>query len=216
MNNIAIYTCITGGYDTPTDNFDHKEGYDYILFSNTPISTKSWKNVVVQFNRTDTPTNVKKQRFVKTHPFEALKDYDIAVWVDANTAIDQRLYNYINANKDNIITFKVHPQRDCIYAEADEVNKRGKETPEACEKVKEFLKNENYPQHNGLYETNIIISHPNDENVKKLLSAWWNNIAKYSHRDQLTLNYTIWKLQLENIITCQKTKDFPPRKHTRQ
>ena len=36
-NKILIYTCITGGYDTPTDNFPKRPGYDYILVSDQYI-----------------------------------------------------------------------------------------------------------------------------------------------------------------------------------
>ena len=66
-NRIVIFTCITGGYDTPSDDFEHVDGFDYIMFSDVPIQTNSWKNFIISFD-TDTLSQVKKQRYIKTHP----------------------------------------------------------------------------------------------------------------------------------------------------
>lgn len=214
-NNVAIYTCITGGYDTPTDGFEHKDGYDYFLFSDAPIKTKSWENILLSFNSADNLSDVKKQRFVKTHPFEILKDYDIAVWIDANTDVSNKLYEYVDKNKDNFITFKIHPRRNCIYDEIKECITAKKETSEMGKIIKDKLKLDEYPEHNGLYETNIIISHPQNAEVKQLFSKWWEEIHKFSHRDQLSLNYVIWKNHLEKLVSAVNTSDFRPKKHSK-
>lgn len=208
----AIFTCITGGYDTPCDDFEHVDGFDYIMFSDVPIQTNSWKNFIISFD-TDTLSQVKKQRYIKTHPHVILKDYDIAVWIDANTSVDDKLYKYIEENKNNAITFKKHPDRDCIYDEIKEVVLRGKEN----KKIGEFLYNryqkEEFPNHYGLYETNIIISHPNSEGVQNLFEKWWGEIYKNSHRDQLSLNYIIWKYNLKEFISETASKHFKPKNH---
>ena len=49
MNKIVIYTCITGDYEIPIDDFNKKDGYDYVLFSDKPINTISWTNIVLNF-----------------------------------------------------------------------------------------------------------------------------------------------------------------------
>ena len=211
-NRIVIFTCITGGYDTPSDDFEHVDGFDYIMFSDVPIQTNSWKNFIISFD-TDTLSQVKKQRYIKTHPHVILKDYDVAVWIDANTSVDDKLYKYIEENKNNAITFKKHPDRDCIYDEIKEVVLRGKEN----KKIGEFLYNryqkEEFPNHYGLYETNIIISHPNSEGVQNLFEKWWGEIYKNSHRDQLSLNYIIWKYNLKEFISETTSKHFKPKIH---
>jgi hypothetical protein len=212
-NSIAIYTCITGGYDIPTDNFEHKDGYNYFLFSDFPIKTNSWRNMLVTFNNASNLSNVKKQRFIKTHPFNVLKDYDIVVWVDANTDFNQKLYDYIENNKNSIITFKQHPNRDCIYDEIKECVLRGKEERKVGDNIRNKLISENYPKHNGLYETNIIISHVKDINVRRLFESWWHEIYHFSHRDQLSLNYIIWKYGFSDIITVSCSNDFKPKPH---
>lgn len=210
---VVIYTCITGGYDIPTDGFERKEGYEYILFSDIPLTTKSWNNVTVSFDIDGELSNVKKQRLIKTHPHNFFKDFDVVVWIDANTSINDKLYKYIEENADNRITFKNHPNRNCIYDEIDECIKVGKEKREVGENIKKRYKSEGYPKHNGLYETNIIISHPRNDSVAKLFDAWWKQVREYSHRDQFSLNYVIWKNHFEDIVTAKTSSDFKPKPH---
>ena len=214
MSKIAIYTCITGGYDTPCDNFGHVDGFDYILFSDTKIKTKSWNNVIVNYN-TKTLSNVKKQRLVKVQPHKFVGKYDIVVWVDANTNINKKLYDYIDKHKNDSITFKKHPERDCIYDEIDIVKKVNKEKSDLCDLLKRRYEEEGLPHKNGLFETNIIISKPNNERVRELFNRWWNEIYKNSHRDQLSLNYVIWKYNLKGVVTVDDTNDFKAMPHKR-
>jgi hypothetical protein len=160
-------------------------------------------------------SDVKRQRMVKTHPNWVLPDYDITVWIDANTDVDQKLYDYIEKNKDNEITFKKHPDRDCIYDELKECVFWGKETVNNGQFLYNKYAGERFPKHFGLYETNIIISHPKVRNVIRLYDAWWKQIHDYSHRDQLSLNYIIWKNGLSKYITVAESKDFPPKFHNK-
>lgn len=39
------------------------------------------------------------------------------------------------------------------------------------------------------------------------MEVWWNEIKNYSHRDQLSLNYAIWKLNL-NFEIYYLSKSF--------
>lgn len=214
-NNIVIYTCVIGGYDIPTDGFPHKEGYDYVLISDIALQTKSWKCFIPQFDNSAKLNDVKKSRCIKTNPFFFFeKDYEISVFIDANTSIDENLYKYIEDNKDYPITFKKHNYRNCIYDEIREVCLRGKEEQNMCSWLFDRYKHEKYPEHNGLFETNIIIAHHNDTTVRKLYEEWWSEIYNYSKRDQLSLNYVIWKNKLTNFVHSAENKKLNPKPHT--
>lgn len=211
---ILIYTGLIGDYDVPYDNFRHKEGYDYVLLSDVPIETKSWENRIVSFGNGENLSPIKKARYLKTHPHELFdKNYDFVVWVDANTFINDKLYKYINKYKDSVITFKEHNDRDCVYDEIMVCAAANKETPIMALKVYDKCARSGYPRKIGLFETNIIISHYTDSRVIELMDNWWNEIFHNSHRDQLSLNYVIWKNHYEDWISSAQTKDFPPRKH---
>jgi hypothetical protein len=209
---IAIFSCMMGGYDIPTDNFEIREGYDYYLFLDKAIHTECWQLMKPMFTNEEL-SPAKKSRFIKTHPFAVLPDYDIVVWVDANTTIDDKLYNYIDQHKDKPITFKQHPYRDCIYEEIKMCCLLGKETQPMCLKLFERYNGEHFPTHYGLYENNVIIYHPHDPIVQEICNAWWNEIENFSHRDQLSLTYVLWKNNLKDFINVGYSKDFNPKKH---
>jgi hypothetical protein len=215
MNEIAIVTCITGGYDEPTDGFDNKDGFDYILLSEVPIPTKSWNNAIVKFGEGTNLSDCKKQRFIKTNIMDILSKYSVVVYIDANTDVNDKLYNYIEKYKDKPLTFKKHPDRDCIYDEIKECIRCGKESLEMGQYVYNFLKKEGYPEHNGLFETNIIVLQPGNERVKELFHNWSNEVLQRSKRDQFSINYVVWKLHMEDLITVSQTMDFKPKFHIR-
>lgn len=213
MNKILIYTCITGGYDTPTDNFLKKPGYDYILISDQYIQTNSWKCLIPKFENMDHLDNTKKQRYIKTHPHELFPEYNVVIWIDANTSINNILYDYIENNLGFSITFKNHPFRHCLYDEIHEVKIIGKDKPEICDKLYDRYKSEGVPEKNGLYETNIIISHPNNPTVQTIFNEWWKEIEQNSKRDQLSLNYILWKYNLTEFPHTAISYNFTPKPH---
>ena len=213
-NKILIYTCITGGYDTPTDNFPKKPGYDYILISDQYIKTHSWKCLIPKFENMDHLDNTKKQRYIKTHPHELFPEYNVVIWIDANTSINNILYDYIENNLGFPITFKNHPFRCCLYDEIHEIKILGKDKPELCDKLHDRYKSEGVPENNGLYETNIIISHPNNPTVQTIFNEWWKEIEHNSKRDQLSLNYILWKYNLTEFPHTAVSYNFEPKPHT--
>ena len=52
---------------------------------------------------------------------------------------------------------------------------------------------ENFPHKLGLVESNVMIRKHNKNESIELMEKWWNEINKYSHRDQLSFNYLLWK-----------------------
>lgn len=214
MNNRLIYTCITGGYDTPTDDFMKKPGYDYILISDQHIETNSWKCIVLSFDGMDNLNSTKKQRYVKTHPHELFKEYDVIVWIDANTSINNALYDYIEKNITYPITFKVHPFRHCIYDEICAVNELKKEDTKICEELYWRYKEEGVPENIGMYETNVIVSHPDDNIVQMIFNEWWKEIEHNSKRDQLSLTYVLWKNRLMRYPHSAVSYQFSPKPHS--
>ena len=89
--------------------------------------------------------------------------------------------------------FFEHPDRNSINSEIDAVIVARKDTKEKALFLRERYKNISYPDNNGLSENNIIIRKHNNKSCIKLMENWWEEIRKYSHRDQLSLSYIIWK-----------------------
>jgi hypothetical protein len=138
-------------------------------------------------------------RYIKILPHLFFKNYELSIYFDAtyiiNGDLNELLLRTLNPSFD--LYFLQHPERNSIFEELSAVINLKKETEESVNKVKTRYIKENFPDNLGLTENCIIIRNHNKKNIIKLMEVWWNEIKNYSHRDQLSLVYAIWKLNLK-------------------
>lgn len=199
MNKFVVYTAIVGNYDEIYQPKVVDDRFDYILFSND-IRQKNvgiWQvRDIPYFNENKT----RIARWVKTHPEELLTGYDASVWMDAALIIKtnyvyERFVELYESNVD--ISSMWHNQRDCVYDEAVEVVTLGLEHENVVMDWLHKLKKEDYPEHNGLFETNVLYRKHTNYKIIEFDNLWWNCIDSYSKRDQLSFNYSLWKRRID-------------------
>jgi hypothetical protein len=54
----------------------------------------------------------------------------------------------------------------------------------------------------------ILVRQNNEQDVKTLNEEWWNIVENYSNRDQLSLNFVLWKYRIKNIVLDQSSLKF--------
>ncbi|MCD7880028.1 MAG: DUF616 domain-containing protein [Candidatus Gastranaerophilales bacterium] len=203
--NKVCYSCITGGYDNVSEHPYINYSWDYILFTDNEklIKKGKCKHWTVKPLEYKESTNVKNNRWHKTHPHLLLQKYDYSLYIDGNISIrNKTIFNKLkNLIKDNVlISIPQHPERDCIYDEA--IACKGflhLDFPEIIDAQMEIYKKDNYPKNNGLFENGIIFRQHNNQKVIDTMETWWNLILNYSKRDQLSFAYSAWKNNLEVI-----------------
>ena len=84
-----------------------------------------------------------------------------------------------------------HPDRDCIYEELFTICSLQWETIETAWKWNRVLRQNKYPEHNGLFETGVTYR-LNSPSVKRVDEDWWKFVENYSKRDQLSFNFALW------------------------
>ena len=57
----------------------------------------------------------------------------------------------------------------------------------------EFYLRQNLPAESGLYELSTIIR-KNTQVVREMEMMWWEQICKFSSRDQISFPYVLWRL----------------------
>lgn len=201
MNNKVIYTSIVGNYDSLLEPKYIMSDWDYVCFSNN-IKKKEgsiWNIKSIPYQHSDSTI---LSRYPKINPHIVLQEYKYSLWIDANieitdSFIEQRLSEII----DQQINFSLipHPYRNCIYKEAKICIEEGKDSRKIIEEQIAFLRNEKYPDNNGLFENGLIFRQHNDPKISSLNKEWWDLFLKYSKRDQLSLTYLLWK----NNIYCE-------------
>lgn len=192
---IALYTVLTGAYDSLKQPNAIDDRFDYFCFSNDiPVENIGvWK--VCKIPGTF-PTKQLESRYPKMHPWEVLADYEYSVYMDANICIEQaQFYDLIleKIKSGAILSGVKHPFRDCAYAEGYTVYTYSLDKIAPIVKEMRFLKKEGFPQHYGMFEANIIFRKHHDEKIKRQCQLWWSMINRYSKRDQLSYSYTLWK-----------------------
>lgn len=190
---VVIYTAITKDYDELKEPAIISNQCDYICFTDDPtLISPTWQIRPLPPSDLDI---VRQCRQVKIMPHFFLPEYEYSIWVDGNVEIigdiDQLIEQYfINGDK-TLYTFK-HPVRDCVYEEAKECIKNGKDNEKIIRKQLALLKSEYYPKHNGLIESNVILRKTHSPDVMQLMEQWWKLVKNYSRRDTLSFNYAAW------------------------
>jgi hypothetical protein len=205
-NKNVVYTCITGEYDSLINPKHITEGFDYICFTdNKTLKSDIW-DIRPLPKETEELTQVKKQRFVKINPHLLLSEYDISIWVDGNVALKGDLNKFVKnvITSDCSVYVPKHPQRNCIYAEANVVVKMGKDKSDITKPQMEKYKKEGFPEKYGLLQSNIILRKHNKLDCIKLMEDWFKELKNGSHRDQLSFNYVSWKNKDVKIIYLDK------------
>ena len=201
---IVVYTCVTGGYDTLRQPVK-TNGVDYVCFTdNTGMTANGWKLRPMP-EGLEGLSKVKQQRMVKVLPHKYLPEYDISIWVDGSVEVKADVKEFLSSiiYSGYSIFIPTHPARSCIYKECDVVKKIKKDTTDLPDKQMKKYREEKYPENNGLVQSNIMVRWHNNEDCIEVMEAWAAEIREFSHRDQLSFNYALWKTK----ATCFKALD---------
>ena len=191
-NRVAIYSAITNGYDSLKLPERLDPDFDYVLFTDSPApDTGIWEIRPIVFFHSDL---TRAARFVKTHPHTLLQEYDVAVWIDSNIMILgdlDPLIRQVMASEAALGAIP-HPSRESVYEEVVSCSNRGKDEISVMEEQIEKYRSEPF-SHSDLIESNFLVFNLRHEKIKDLLDAWWREIDLHSRRDQLSLNYALFR-----------------------
>jgi len=197
-----IYSVLIGGYDDVPKHVVRSDEWEYVLFTDIKTEEKEingWQIMPLEHvvENDDTRTS----RWYKLNSHLLFDNCLCSIYLDCSIIINGS-FIYERANellKDEkvFISATAHPFRDCIYKEAIACLEQGKDAKVAIMKSVIFLKNEGYPQDNGLFEGGLIYRNHQFPGLKKFNEEWWRMLSSLSRRDQLSFNYVLWKQKIE-------------------
>ncbi|MDN3522089.1 rhamnan synthesis F family protein [Halomonas ramblicola] len=196
-NKVVVFTALSGGYEELPRPQHLNPNYDYVAFCDEPMDSHGvWQLRPMEFWH---PDKVRMARRIKTNPHVYLKDYDLAIWIDANVVIENDISQYVNEfiSSSSCVAGIPHPIRNCVYHEAQSVMETKKDVADRVGRQIKKYRKEQYPEYNGLIETNLMMIKIDSPDARKFLDRWWSEICKFSHRDQLSVNYALWKESLD-------------------
>lgn len=194
---VAVYTCITGGYDSliipevVCDNWD----YYYIsdVLPGKSIKPYQYMNVFEVCPKSIHGSTKNMNRYCKTHAASIFQKYDYCIYIDGNVQIVSDLELLIE--RINKYGFSVHSNR--IYDSYTELMitvMSEKTTYEKAKQTVEKMTKAGYPRYYGGVECAEIITDIKNRNTKALMDEWYNTYMEFpTKRDQPALAYTMWK-----------------------
>ena len=194
----VVYSALLGKYDR-IQPFNLQKGFDFILFTDlTNINNNETNWTILPLPKELNHLNLskfKKQRFIKLHPHLFFQNYNLSIYIDTSFQIKRDLNEFllrILTPEYNIYNFE-HPDRNIIFVELSAVVELKKEKEIMSKIIRERYIKENFPDNNGLIEGCLIIRRHNEKECIYLMNKWFEEVEKYSYRDQLSFNYLIWK-----------------------
>jgi Protein of unknown function (DUF616) len=217
----CIYTAIYGGYEELLTQPRQTVDCDFVCFTDDPdLTGEGWNVVYMPGDSSLSPAM--QARYCKILPHEVFtpiasanssqgqsiqfRSYDYTIWIDGNGVIRsesfvEEMIGYLGQSG---IAMFMHPERDCIYEEAEACLKVPKLQGLRLREQVSHYRSEGYPEHNGLFACAVIVRDMCREEPQKIGEALWEEILRWTPRDQLALPYVLWK----NNYTCDVIRHY--------
>ena len=195
---IAVYTCITGNYDKliPPRHVDSR--FDYFCFSDDSKNVVApWIFKPIDLPELDNLNNKDKQRYIKIHANKFFPDYDFTIYMDGKMKIVGDIYDFFSSicGHPNYLSAFTHSERNCIYSEGAACSYFSHDWIGNVAKQMREYSSEGFPMNNGLIDTYVLIR-KNTPETDDLMNAWWSAYFNGVKRDQLSLSFVSWKLDI--------------------
>ena len=198
---IAVVTSICGLNAELKDPDVVFDGVDYISFVDREHRSNVWiQKHALDFSLDENYRGRRNAKIYKVMPQMFLPDYEYWFWVDSTHELIMNPYDVIeNYLKDSEIGLWKHTSRDCLYDEGNIVNSLGYDHNHLVTNQINYYQSVNYPVNNGLFELPALVR-KNTDNIKVLNLRWWEQICKFSSRDQISFPYVLWKTNIKPTI----------------
>lgn len=188
---IVVYTAIFGAYDSLKEPLCTPDGIKYVVYTDDPdLKSDIWEVRYVA----GSGNPALQTRDYKLRPHLYFDEYDMSIWVDGSMQITgdlrEMLKKYLIGSS---ILFFPHMERNCIYDEAAVVLRNHLAAKEKLVKQLTYYSECGFPLEHGLVCGGFMARMHKDKTVINVMNEWWEQVNKYSARDQISLPFVLWK-----------------------
>ena len=185
---MVIYSANFGDKDklkTPLVDSSWNKHLKFVYFTDQDFADPVWDI------RISNPSGDARRiaRWYKLHSHKLFPGEE-TIWVDGNILIvnDPTQFSSIY----NHMMVQEHPYRYDLYEEAEFCGRKKKGEKEDIARQIKFYEEQGHPQLFGLCTSRVLFRKPTNK-VELLNTMWWEEIEKFSSRDQISLPYILWK-----------------------
>lgn len=211
---VAVVTALYGQYDTLKPVLPQSRPFtEWVLVTDRepdPVAAEGWR-VVVEPRSGVSPRRAAKQP--KLRPWE-YTGASASIWLDASLRVTSPWFVAQALEHSAPLAQFPHPERDCLYAEADADRASGLDDPDALGYQAAAYRRAGHPRNWGLWASGVIVrQHTRD--VKRFCKAWSDSVEVWSHRDQVSEPYALrlaglWPESLPGTYTDNEWLSYEP------
>lgn len=186
----TCFTAIFGPYDDLKQPFFKNEHWRYICYTDQDFNPP--KDNVWEIRKVPVMDcgPIKTARWYKIN-FHKHIETEFSLWIDATFCINIDLNRWWRRFKDPFTTVN-HPFDDCIFTDIISCMRGRKGDPGVLARQYAYYEDLGIPKHNGLISSGILMR-KKDPRVIDLCETWWQQVEKWSSRDQVAFGYAQWK-----------------------
>ena len=223
---VCVYTAICGGYDRlkaqPAQSID----CDWLCFTDTPTEQVSnWRIANISYPPDESSSSRMRAKHFKVLSHQVFPGgwfdiesgvfgsthYDHIIWIDGSVQIlrPDLVELMLSSIGDAGWAMFSHPQRNCVYAEAEEsapmVKYRGMKIVEQAAAYRRV----GYPVGRGLWSGGLIARRTDAHHLAAINDLWWRENMQWTIQDQISLPVVMWRLGLAvNTVPVPFVNDY--------
>ena len=197
---IAVVSAIGGGKDRMDPPATRFRSADYLLYTDDPtVEVEGWEVRPLPIWSTD-PIYARRRhaRAIKILMTLLVPGYDYYIWHDGTHEVvadpADIVARFLPTPDDHLAVFP-HKSRDCLYDEAKSILRFKLDDPDNIRRQVRDYRSAGHPEHAGLWETPVLVRR-SSSTTQMLELAWWDHLARYSSRDQLSLPFVSKQLKI--------------------
>lgn len=191
---IAVYTCIVGNYDTIKEPISVSTECDYYVISDQKVESEILKYIDINdVIPNDINDNTRKNRYCKINAHKIFPEYKYSIYHDGSIRLKSNIVEKIECLAATRIVAFANNWFDNVYMEAMRAGEHFRDTKEIIysQVYKYWL--EGMPNNFGSVACGTLIREHNNPVCKKLMNEWWEEVSRFSKKDQISFPYVLWK-----------------------
>jgi hypothetical protein len=199
MKKFLVVTSITHGKDKlldPPIKFDNCDYFAFVDKKNPDAKIWEQKDIHM-FSSIDGYYNRRNAKPYKILSTILFPEYEYIIWCDGNHQLKVNPQTIIDEYGDGQIYVFKHPDRNCLFDELSACIKWKMDVLSNLDAQEKYYRSIGFPKNFGLYELPTFMV-KNTEKIKKFQFMWFEQICKFSSRDQISFPFCIWNNELKN------------------